>query len=236
MSGYGHGSWRITKRKVSFAPSGIYLNDICVARKVGLAFETDTAQTDVLRKVVGLLNSGRTAEAIFLLNFTPVKKANFNPAEPRDRIGWWTTQADSATSPITEVQYRGHFHNLVVDDLIRGLNAHGGNAIAHVEVSGINGVVAIPDGASLPSGWKTPYFIEVKTGDDPSFTPNQMQVYPLICMGGHATSFDPRISDIGLKPGAPLPPMDIMVVHTLGPGQPMSFLSYCKLNGVGGRR
>jgi hypothetical protein len=74
----------------------------------------------------------------------------------------------------------------------------------------------------------------VKTGFDPPFTENQQKVYPLICAGGHAVSLDPRIAQLGLKPGELLPPMDIMVVHTLGPGRPIVFLSYCKEIGFGG--
>jgi hypothetical protein len=47
----------------------------------------------------------------------------------------------------------------------------------------------------------------------------------LQCLGGHATSFDPRLKSLGLTPGKPLPPIDIMVVHTPGPGMPLTFHS-----------
>jgi hypothetical protein len=174
-----------------------------------------------------LLDAGRTAEAIFLANFTKwpdpklpaFAKANFDPEEPRDDSGRWTKEQPGSISPlIDQVQYRGHFHDLVVKDLIEGLNASGGKAIANIPVFGINGVLAIPDGASLPERWIIPYFIEVKTGIDPPFTANQQKVYPLICAGGHAVSLDPRIAQLGLKTGELLPPMDIMVCILLGQG------------------
>ncbi len=71
-----------------------------------------------------------------------------------------------------------------------------------------------------------PYFREIKTGNDPKFTPNQLLVSHLICMGGHATSFDTRISQLGLTPGLPFPPLPIMLVVTSGPGQPIGTLDY----------
>ena len=172
---------------------GLCLGRSCSVCKQGDRFRSALPGNDVLRKIAHLLDEGLTADAIVLANFIrsdvsrEFYKANFNPAEPRTEPGQWTRASASAVSPLVqEVQYRGHFHNAVVDDLIEGLNAKGSVAIGHVEVFGLNGVLAIPDAASRPNGWTKPYFIEVKTGDDPSFTPNQRQVYPLICQGGHA--------------------------------------------------
>lgn len=105
--------------------------------------------------------------------------------------------------------------------------------LKNVRVIGLNAIIAIPDGASLPKDRVLPYLIEVKTGTDPEFTANQKQVYPLICIGGHATSFDTRITELGLIPGVPFPPLKIMLVYTYGPGLPMSFVDYCSSNGLG---
>ena len=121
---------------------------------------------------------------------------------------------------------------MVVDDLLKGLSNDGSTVLKNVRVLGINGILAIPDGASKPKGAIRPYFIEVKTGEDPPFTPNQQKVYPLICNGGHATSYDQRVRDLGLTPGAPFPPLDILLVYTRGPGQPLYFKSYCELIGL----
>ena len=207
--------------------------------------DADTAfYQERVARLSELLKAGKTAEAIFLANFTKwprssstaFERANFNPYELRDRKGLWSTAEPGVSPLLDQIQYRGYFHDIVVNDLIRGLNSSGGKAIANVPVFGINGVLAIPDGASLPSGWNVPYFIEVKTGFDPPFTVNQQQVYPLMCAGGHAVSLDPRIAQLGLKPGELLPPMDIMVAHTYGPKLPMIFYSYCKEIGFGGTR
>ncbi len=199
-----------------------------------------------LEAIVRLLDEGRQAEALFTASFmswpalnkneseTDAKKWQFNPQQPRDDHGRWT-DGDAATgsSALIDVQYRGHFHDVVVDDLLQGLESGGSTVLKNVRVLGLNMIMAIPDGASRPNGWALPYFIEVKTGGDPKFTINQDQVYPLICLGGHATSFDTRISQLGLTPGAPFPPLDIMLAYTEGPGRPLLYYPYCDLLALG---
>ena len=211
-------------------------------------FGSSTDRASVLReqlaKIAALLNEGRTFEALFIANLSKwrfqernaaeARKNNFNPAEPREH-GHWANEG-GATDPsasVEDVQYRGHFHDVVVDDLIKGLASNGSVLIKNVPVMGLNAIMAIPDGASLPKGSVLPYFIEVKTGNDPGFTKNQQQVYPQICVGGHATSFDPRIRQLGLIPGVPFPPLRILVVHTFGPGLPLTYIDYCEVIGLG---
>ena len=116
----------------------------------------------------------------------------------------------------------------MLNDLLQSLTSHGAVAIKNVQVFGISGTLAIPDGAALPPRFPKPFFIEMKTGFDAEFTPNQREVYRMICLGGHAVSFDPRIRELGLVPGAPLPPMNIMIAHTYGPGLPITFDDYCR--------
>ena len=165
--------------------------------------------------------------------YEDVAKANFNPAERRDVRGWWSKDESSETnSSVSPVVYRGYYHDVVVDDFLNGLKAVGSTVLKNVPVLGVNGVIAIPDGASNPKASATPYFLEMKTGNDPKFKPNQLLVYRLICLGGHATSVDPRITQLGLIPGVPFPPMRIMLVVTSGPGQPFGFIDYCRSIGV----
>jgi hypothetical protein len=198
-----------------------------------------------LEAIVRFLDNGRQAEAVLTasmmswpaLNYdegtTSTRKWHFDPEQPRDDHGRWTDgDSPAGSSALVDVQYRGHFHDLVVDDLLQGLSSNGSTVLKNVRVLGINMIMAIPDGASLPKDRMLPYFIEVKTGNDPEFTFNQDQVYPLICQGGHATSFDTRISQLGLVPGAPFPPLDIQLAYTAGPGLPLFFGSYCKLTGL----
>lgn len=68
------------------------------------------------------------------------------------------------------------------------------------------------------------YGIEVKTGDDPSFTTAQRIVYPHIEAGGIVVSSDPRILPLGLTPGVALDHIAIVVMKTAGPGAPVQFL------------
>ena len=153
-------------------------------------------------------------------------KAGYDPAEPRDKYSRWTREGSST------VAYQGHFHDLVVDDFLEGLKSQGSTVLKNIRILGLSGAIAIPDGASKPAGNNKPYFIEMKTGMDPKFTANQKEVYPLICLGGHATSFDTRVSQLGLTAGTPFPPMRILLVTTSGPGQPFGYIDYCQAIGM----
>lgn len=161
-----------------------------------------------------------------------VVKAGYNPSEARDDHARWTRDGVSDEADPLTVAYRGRFHDLVVDDFLEGLRSNGSSVLKNVRVLGINGILAIPDGVSKPSGTAQPYFIEMKTGADPKFTENQKQVYPMICAGGHATSFDTRVSQLGLVAGVPFPPMRVLLVTTEGPGRPFGFIDYCKSIGM----
>lgn len=110
-----------------------------------------------------------------LRNDAPAKKANFHWNEPRDHRGPWTSEGTESgvAASIIDAQYRGHFHDIVVDDLLKGLAENGSTILKNIRVLGINGIIAIPDGASKPKGMSAPYFIEVKTGNDPGLTENQ---------------------------------------------------------------
>lgn len=194
-----------------------------------------------VQKIIELLEQNRTDEAIFFSkisqpsNSSCLTKANYNPFEPRDKAGLWTkfgADTGKESNLVEQIQYRGFFHDFVVKDFMNSMITHGAIAIANVPVIGINGILAIPDGAALTPASKIPVFIEVKTGFNPKLTINQSQVYPLICLGYHAMSFDPRIADLGLVPGQLLPPMDVMIVRTLGPLMPLHLVSFCESTGL----
>jgi len=61
---------------------------------------------------------------------------------------------------------------------------------------------------------------EVKTGANPPLTENQRRYIPMMQIGGHIYSIDPRIKDLGLVPGVPFPPMTVYIIHARGPNQP----------------
>jgi hypothetical protein len=62
--------------------------------------------------------------------------------------------------------------------------------------------------------------IEVKTGDDPPLTPMQRAYIPVLQVGGHIYSTDPRLAQLGLAPGVPFPPMPVYILYAPGPGLP----------------
>ena len=62
--------------------------------------------------------------------------------------------------------------------------------------------------------------VEVKTGGDPILTPRQAMYLPMMEIGGHIYSTDPRIAQLGLAPGVPFPPLPVVILHAPGPNQP----------------
>ncbi len=105
----------------------------------------------------------------------------------------------------------GKFHDQIRDELAADLRARG--AIAQTEV-GVVGLAPSPiTRRPAPTAVdiftqappRLPYAIEVKTGNNPRYTPNQQVTYPQL-MAGHATSFDPKIQNFGFSIGQVLPP------------------------------
>jgi hypothetical protein len=54
--------------------------------------------------------------------------------------------------------------------------------------------------------------LEMKTGNDPTFTENQRFYIPMLLLGEHVYSTDARIQELGLLPGLPFPPMPVFVI------------------------
>jgi len=64
--------------------------------------------------------------------------------------------------------------------------------------------------------------VEIKTGDDPEFTPQQQIVYPHTLTGGLVSTPDAKATALDLLPGEPLPPFRIFFLMAPGPGLPYS--------------
>jgi hypothetical protein len=151
-------------------------------------------------------------------------KANFNPAELRDVKGKWTRESSrDSSATITDIQYRGVFHDALTKDIINRINAAGGVAIPSVPIITVTGTLAIADAIVKPLGSAQPYILEVKTGNDPTFTFNQAIVYPWAVLGDHVTSFNPDVAKVGLSPGLLFPSLDVLVAYAPGPGQPIKY-------------
>ena len=70
------------------------------------------------------------------------------------------------------------------------------------------------------------FAIDVKTGDESDFTPNQKIVYPHLVVGGLVASIDPRTSLLGLAPDTPLPPIEVVELYTPGPSLPPTMIPF----------
>lgn len=161
-------------------------------------------------------------------------KAGLNPDQPRDDHGRWTDtgsvgahfdallQGFEGDIVTEDVAYPGDFHDSVKDYFVKGLRA-GGNKV-ETEVSLVLPGTP-PTSARIDILARDPkgvlYGIDIKTGEDPTFTPGQRIVYPHAIGGAGVVSFDGKIRNLGLTPGVPLPAFAISVVYARGPGSPL---------------
>jgi hypothetical protein len=159
--------------------------------------------------------------------------AKYDPAQPRDRHGRWTSDGSEADvgdlsglsfaawlagnedydsdpdESLWDIDYPGTFHDSVVKGQANFLRAMGAQVITEVRILGVNGLVTRADMLVLPPGGDLPMVVEVKTGFRPPYTYRQNQVYPLVQIGGHVTSFDQHVRQVGLKPGLPFPALSV---------------------------
>src|ERR1035441_5170823 len=57
------------------------------------------------------------------------------------------------------------------------------------------------------------FVIEIKTGDDPTFTDNQIISYPIAGLGRHIYSRSTKSYTFGFYPGEILPPLTVLLVR-----------------------
>ena len=181
---------------------------------------------------------------------------DFDPNQPRDERGRWTSdggsdadgdprepQADgtaiadqwlslvstplrsdnSGIDGVTEAGANSEYHDYLVEHLAQIARDSGGQAVTHVTLNAVTGDTAIADLIVKPKGWPLPFILEVKTGNDPTFTRQQAIVYPLAMIGGHVTSSKKDVTQLGLVPGLPFPPLPVLTVYTHGPGAKMYY-------------
>lgn len=161
--------------------------------------------------------------------------SKYDPDEPRDWHGRWTNGGGGATdsnviSPLAfiaddeggvlDTAYQGVFHDWLVQDLANYFRAKGATVLTNVRLVAVDGTTAVADMLIWVPG-KPPVIVEVKTGIDPTFTPNQRRIYPMAQIGGHVTTPDSRISAMGIVPGTPLPPLEVFFAYQQGPGAPL---------------
>jgi len=178
-------------------------------------------------------------------------KAGFNPNEPRDERGRWTTggnetrasvqiadadMSDASDDPVAQaaaraaasggekhydedyggaeavdIAYNGKLHDVVRDWIADAFKHAGIPVLTEVPLTTIqSGVTAEADVVALGPHGK-PQLVEVKTGDDPGFTPPQRYVYEMAQVPEHVFSLDPRVAKLGFEPRVPLPAMDVTI-------------------------
>ena len=136
------------------------------------------------------------------------------------------TDATSAGNnlPIVDAAYQGEYHDFLRDQYADILRAAGNTVVKEVPLT-IAGDPPIT--AEIDILFRTVdgvvYGIEVKTGNDPSFTMPQQIVYPHVEAGGIVVSLDPRITALGLTPGIQLNSIHLVVMRTAGPGASIDF-------------
>jgi hypothetical protein len=149
--------------------------------------------------------------------FDPQKHPRWAAGAPDSQDGRFAPK-DGENPQIIDVQYRGHYHDQFVDYLVNLQRQFGGVALKSVPLTTVAGITCVADALIKPIG--SPVFIlEVKTGNDPSFTFSQALCYPWAVLGDHVTSIKSDVTQLGLTPGLPFPSMNVMVITTKGPGQ-----------------
>lgn len=107
--------------------------------------------------------------------------------------------------------YQGKYHDQLVQALASGMNSKGAKALTEVTIC-LGAICSRIDilGRS-PAG--DLFGLEVKTGLRPSFTPQQIAVYPHLRGGDILTSPDAKILQIGLIPDLPLPSIPTVLLY-----------------------
>jgi hypothetical protein len=155
----------------------------------------------------------------------------YNPDEPRLPKGdphggeWTTGSGDDGEQPgsLIDAAYPGIYHNWVVAQIAERWRSRGAKVLTSVDLIARNGATARADIIAVPPLGAPPVLIEVKTGNDPQFTPGQQVVYPMAQIGDHVYSPNPKIAELGFSPGQWLPPMVLATIYKRDPQAPYRF-------------
>ncbi len=142
-----------------------------------------------------------------------------NVGDSRDAGGAANARnAQDTNANALPIAYPGDYHDAVVHQLKDYLTANGGKVITGVTLNAIDGTSAVADMmVKLPP--VAPFILEVKTGLGAQFTDPQRIVYPMAQVGGHVSSPNGALNDIGLTPGELLPPLKVYIYWVVNPGE-----------------
>ncbi len=124
--------------------------------------------------------------------------------------------ASRASAPI-QIIYPGDYHDLVLKQELEDYMKAGARCVSEVRLQ-LGDVTAHLDALCVGASGIL-MGVDVKTGLDPGFTPEQAIVYPHAMAGAGVTSPDSKINLLGLPPDTPLPPFPIFIVYVPGPGE-----------------
>jgi hypothetical protein len=134
------------------------------------------------------------------------------------------TGVSSAVAPIPVIDFSGGFHEAVVNHWMTYLKSNGVPAIkepaVHMiglpeDILGYPDIIAIMPGTGLS-------VLEIKTGGEPTLTLNQTIYLPMMQLGQHVYSNDPRVTELAWEPGVPFPSMRVFFILAPGPGKEYS--------------
>ncbi len=164
-------------------------------------------------------SSGATAGS------TTKKPSGVQVADASDTRGHEvTTDATSRgdTLPTVDAAYQGKYHDSLRDQFAEDLSNAGNTVLKEVPLTFQSDppVTAVVD-IMLRTPVGDVYAIEVKTGEDPQFTPAQQIVYPHVEIGNMVASDDARIPSLAFTHNVVLPAIPVIVLYTQGLGSPM---------------
>jgi hypothetical protein len=109
--------------------------------------------------------------------------------------------------------YNGYYHDQVVKQLADGLRTDGLKVVTELSLCLVGGGPCSRADIAGQDPTGDFFVIEVKTGLRPSFTINQLAIYPHLRSGGTLFSPDAKITQIGLPIGTPLPPLPGLIYY-----------------------
>ncbi|WP_158812517.1 hypothetical protein [Methylocapsa sp. S129] len=176
-----------------------------------------------LRELLASLQKARAVVALMPKRY--FRKFGFDPAQPRDEDGRWTASgASDGKSLIQDVAYQGDFHDAVKKQWLDYLNKTGGICVDEVRLT-LAPVTARLDILCQTAIRGIYVGFEIKTGADPTLTPQQMIVYPHAIGGAGVRSPDAKIGALGLLPDVELPPIPILFIYAEKPGVDYRFFA-----------
>jgi hypothetical protein len=135
----------------------------------------------------------------------------------------WNDPND-ATAGIIAVGYQGSYHDQVVAQITNDMLAAGIQVVNSPTICLTGGLCARPDIFAKDPKQGGLMIIEVKTGQNPTFTPGQMAVYPHLDAPGSLYSASPQLSAFGIAPGQSLPAiLGLLWLQTNGSTQPQIY-------------